>query len=105
MSGKDYTDKLHDVFDLCDVEKKGYISVEHFVSLAKEHFGAEEQGEEVCGSLYSDIVLDNYSWITCNPVAIVIKHRKFYYKLSYIAVVKNLDLLTSPPPPLSFIGL
>ena len=43
-----YEDKLRDVFQLCDSEKKGYISVQHFVSLAKEHFGAEGQGEEVC---------------------------------------------------------
>lgn len=45
---EDYVDRLRPVFDLCDTEKQGYISVQHFMSLAKEHFGAEQDGEEVC---------------------------------------------------------
>ena len=44
---EDYTDRLRPVFDLCDSEKQGCISVGHFISLAKEHFGANEEGEEV----------------------------------------------------------
>ncbi len=34
------TDRLRAVFDLCDSERKGYITVDHFIDLAKEHFGA-----------------------------------------------------------------
>ena len=49
-----YTEKFRDVFDLCDTEQKGYISVQHFIDLAKENFGADDQGEEVgvYGRLY-----------------------------------------------------
>ena len=41
-------EKLKDVFDLCDVDGKGYISVDHFIQLAKDHFGIDEDGEKVC---------------------------------------------------------
>ena len=34
-------DKLRSVFDICDQSRQGYITVEHFAGLAKEHFGAE----------------------------------------------------------------
>ena len=37
----DYIIKLRKVFDICDQKKQGYISVQHFADLAKEHFGAE----------------------------------------------------------------
>ena len=43
----DYVDRLRAVFDLCDIAQQGYISVQHFQDLAKEHFGAGESGEEV----------------------------------------------------------
>ena len=43
----DNTEKLKDVFDLCDVENKGFITVEHFVSLAKDNFGVDAGGEQV----------------------------------------------------------
>ena len=36
-----YLDKFHAVFDLFDTEKRGYITVDHFVEVAREHFGAE----------------------------------------------------------------
>ena len=35
----DYSRRLRDVFDLCDIDKRGYISIDHFVQLANEHFG------------------------------------------------------------------
>lgn len=41
----DFTDKFKEIFDLCDVDSDGYIDVEHFKGLAKEHFGAD--GTEV----------------------------------------------------------
>ena len=37
----DYEDRLRAVFDVCDDRKEGFISVDHFVNLAKEHFGAD----------------------------------------------------------------
>ena len=43
---EDYIERLRAVFDLCDIAQQGYISVEHFQELAKEHFGATE-GEQV----------------------------------------------------------
>ncbi|KAK2169910.1 hypothetical protein LSH36_6g14018 [Paralvinella palmiformis] len=41
--------RLRAVFDICDPDKKGFITVDHFVNLAREHFGAgdEEQDNEV----------------------------------------------------------
>ena len=41
-----YVERLRAVFDLCDSEKKGYITVAHFVDLALEHFEADSK--EVC---------------------------------------------------------
>ena len=38
---EEYLDKLHAVFDLFDKNNKGFITVEHFVELAREHFGAD----------------------------------------------------------------
>lgn len=34
-------DKFKAIFDLCDEDKDGYIDVDHFKGLAKDHFGAE----------------------------------------------------------------
>jgi len=50
-SADDYTRRLRDVFDLCDVDKRGYISIDHFVQLANEHFGTsgwDADNQEVC---------------------------------------------------------
>jgi len=47
----DYTRRLRDVFDLCDVDKRGSISIDHFVQLANEHFrtsGRDSDNQEVC---------------------------------------------------------
>ncbi|XP_069124898.1 uncharacterized protein [Argopecten irradians] len=44
----DLRGKLQSVFDVCDVEKEGYITVDHFRNLAKEHFGADSD-ENVIG--------------------------------------------------------
>ena len=46
----DYMERLRAVFDLCDVDKQGFISVAHFVELAREHFGADDEEQEVGGS-------------------------------------------------------
>lgn len=40
----EYVDKLRAVFDLCDTKKQNFISVQHFIELAKEHFGAVQDG-------------------------------------------------------------
>ncbi|BFZ18041.1 hypothetical protein BsWGS_21083 [Bradybaena similaris] len=37
----DFGDKFKEIFDLCDIDKDGYIDVKHFAELAKDHFGAE----------------------------------------------------------------
>lgn len=39
----DFTDKIKGVFDVCDSEGTGYITVDHLKSLAKEHFGADNE--------------------------------------------------------------
>ncbi|OWF45665.1 Rab11 family-interacting protein 3 [Mizuhopecten yessoensis] len=44
----DLRGKLQSVFDVCDVQKEGYITVDHFKNLAKEHFGADSD-ENVVG--------------------------------------------------------
>lgn len=36
---EDVLEKLRTVFNVCDERNEGYISVEHFKDLAKEHFG------------------------------------------------------------------
>uniref|UniRef100_A0A0B6ZQZ4 EF-hand domain-containing protein n=1 Tax=Arion vulgaris TaxID=1028688 RepID=A0A0B6ZQZ4_9EUPU len=46
----DFGDKFKEIFDLCDVDKDGYIDVKHFVELAKDHFGGEgTTAEELTG--------------------------------------------------------
>ncbi|XP_060608216.1 rab11 family-interacting protein 4-like isoform X2 [Ruditapes philippinarum] len=44
----DFTEKIKSVFDVCDTEGTGYITVDHLKNLAKEHFGADSD-EEVIG--------------------------------------------------------
>ena len=41
------SERLRPVFDICDLDKKGFITVEHFANLAREHFGAGQQDNEV----------------------------------------------------------
>lgn len=36
---EDVLEKLRTVFNVCDERNEGYITVEHFKDLAKEHFG------------------------------------------------------------------
>lgn len=43
----EFGEKFKEIFDLCDLDKDGYIDVKHFIELAKEHFGAEGTSE-VC---------------------------------------------------------
>jgi len=53
----DYTRRLRDVFDLCDKDKIGYISIDHFVQLADQHYGAsgwDTDNQEVCLTLIID---------------------------------------------------
>jgi len=54
----DYAHRLRHVFDLCDIDKRGYISIDHFVQLANEHFGTsgwDTDNQEVC--LYTVAVI------------------------------------------------
>ncbi|XP_070185687.1 rab11 family-interacting protein 3-like isoform X3 [Littorina saxatilis] len=47
---QDDGDRFRAIFDLCDDDKDGYIDVEHFKGLAKDHFGAEGLDlEEITG--------------------------------------------------------
>ena len=32
--------RIKEIFDLCDVDKDGFIDVNHFQELAQDHFGA-----------------------------------------------------------------
>ncbi|XP_052765644.1 rab11 family-interacting protein 4A-like isoform X2 [Mya arenaria] len=43
----DFTEKIKSVFDVCDTEGTGYITVDHLKDLAKEHFGADNEEETV----------------------------------------------------------
>ncbi|XP_052267224.1 rab11 family-interacting protein 4A-like isoform X2 [Dreissena polymorpha] len=43
----DFTEKIKGVFDVCDTEGTGFITVDHLKSLAKEHFGADNEEETV----------------------------------------------------------
>lgn len=36
---EDVLEKLRTVFNVCDERNEGYITVDHFKDLAKEHFG------------------------------------------------------------------
>ena len=38
---QDSNDRYKAIFDLCDDDHDGYIDVDHFKELAKDHFGAE----------------------------------------------------------------
>lgn len=48
----DPTDQLRGVFDLCDVDRKGFITVDHFIELAKAHFTTDDAASQqvsLCG--------------------------------------------------------
>jgi len=86
MSSKDvaddYTRRLKDVFDLCDIDKRGYISIDHFVQLANQHFGTsgwDSDNQEVC--LFYEVILitDNYRQFTdhCRQVNLQTTDAKF----------------------------
>lgn len=45
---EDVRDKLRDIFDVCDEDKEGFITIDHFKNLAKEHFGTESDGQVSC---------------------------------------------------------
>ena len=43
---------LRDVFDMCDVDKRGLISVDHLIDLARQHFSdADRQTSEGVGAV------------------------------------------------------
>lgn len=44
----EYFNKLKSVFEVCDEKNDGYITIEHFENLIREHFGGGES-EELCG--------------------------------------------------------
>uniref|UniRef100_A0A8W8IUF0 Rab11 family-interacting protein 3 n=1 Tax=Magallana gigas TaxID=29159 RepID=A0A8W8IUF0_MAGGI len=46
---EDVLEKLRTVFNVCDERNEGYISVEHFKDLAKEHFGQFGDDEKIVG--------------------------------------------------------
>jgi len=61
----EYTQRLRDVFDLCDIDKRGYISIDHFVQLANEHFGTsgwDTENQEVCLFLLCSFFLYFFTW-------------------------------------------
>jgi len=47
--GTDYTEQLRHVFDMCDTEQRGDISVDHLVELARKYFPGDdwEESQEV----------------------------------------------------------
>ena len=47
---EEYLEKLRAVFEVFDTEKRGFITVDHFLGLAREHFGAEETQSQVAAS-------------------------------------------------------
>lgn len=53
----EYGDKFKQIFDLCDLDKDGFIDVQHFTELAQDHFGA--YGTEVSSSLMWSIDISN----------------------------------------------
>lgn len=65
---EDYVEKLRAVFDICDTEKKGYISVDHFVNLALEHFEAERR--EVCVDLLP-VFIPVLLWLSSSILVLV----------------------------------
>ena len=58
---QDNVDRFRAIFDLCDEDKDGYIDVDHFKELAKDHFGAEGLDLEVR-------VRSAYRWFACDNV-------------------------------------
>lgn len=53
---QDDGDRFRAIFDLCDDDKDGYIDVEHFKGLAKDHFGAEGLDLEVSGLICRPLI-------------------------------------------------
>jgi Ca2+-binding EF-hand superfamily protein len=39
-AAEEYARRIRDVFDLFDSDKRGFITVERFAEVAREHFGA-----------------------------------------------------------------
>lgn len=52
MEDSQYVEKLRTVFDLCDANKEGYITVEHFKNLVKDHFGAAGGEDNFVGLIH-----------------------------------------------------
>ena len=46
---EDVRDKLREIFNVCDENQEGFITIDHFKNLAKEHFGTETEGQEIIG--------------------------------------------------------
>ena len=70
----DYTRRLKDVFDLCDIDKRGYISIDHFVQLANQHFGTsgwDSDNQEVCLFYAVVLITDNNRQLTDNHLQIL----------------------------------
>lgn len=57
LSADNYDARLRDVFDLCDVDKRGLISVDDLANLAREHFvGGDWASNQEVGYVYVDII-------------------------------------------------
>lgn len=48
---EDVRDKIREIFNVCDENQEGFITIDHFKNLAKEHFGTETEGQ--VGTVYS----------------------------------------------------
>ena len=58
---EDVRHKLREIFDVCDETNEGFITVEHFKNLAKEHFGTESDGQ-VCDYVKAQKASSVYSF-------------------------------------------
>ena len=39
----EFSDRIKSVFDVCDSDGSGYITVDHLKELARDHFGADNE--------------------------------------------------------------
>lgn len=66
----EFTKRLRAVFNLCDTEHRGFISVDYFVDLAKEHFGSGDwnSSQEVCILCPLKISSTNFYRVNVSPI-------------------------------------
>ena len=44
----DFSERIKSVFDVCDSDGTGYITVDHLKELARDHFGADNEEVKSC---------------------------------------------------------